>query len=116
LAIFKKLSEEAISLDENAKAAIRISCFLSISDKAKEVLKENGYTLSNDSEDFLSQLAVILQENNALFPITKSLTTYQVELLQKVFWPNMHLRHMMYTEGGINMTKSFLRRSYKWAI
>lgn len=104
---FKSLSEEACLLNEDTKTAIRASCFLTISDRAKEILKENNIILSNDSEEFLSQLSVVLIQNGSLFPLTKTLTEEQLNIMQKMFWPNMHLRHLLYTEGGDNMTKTF---------
>ena len=104
---FKKLSQEAISLNPDAQAIIRVSCLLTISDKEKKVLEEGGYAFSNDSEDFLSDIAVILQKNQGLFPITPVLTQNQLALLEKAFWPTMHLRHMIYTEGGMAMTSTF---------
>lgn len=104
---FMTLSQEAKALDENIQAVTKASCFLTISDKAKEVLKTAGHVLSNDSEEFLTQLVPLLKENNSVFPLTKNLTLDQLDLLQKVYWPNMHFRHMLYTEGGDNMTKTF---------
>jgi hypothetical protein len=105
---FKQLSEEARLFDEAKKAAIRAGCFLTISDKAKEILKKNNIILSNDSEEFLSQLSVELIKNRLLFPLTQNLTDEQLNIIQKMFWPNMHLRHMLYTEGGDSMTKTFV--------
>lgn len=104
---FKVLSEEAKALDENTQVDVKASCLLATSDKAKEVLKESGHVLSNDSEEFLSQLTPLARENNSIFPLTKSLSVNQLDLLQKVYWPSMHFRHMLYTEGGDNMTKTF---------
>lgn len=105
--VFKALSEEAKALDENIQADIKASCFLTISDKAKEALKSAGHVLSTDSEEFLSQLASLARENNSIFPLTKNLNREQLNLLPKVYWPNMHFRHMLYTEGGDNMSKTF---------
>lgn len=104
---FKILSAEAQSLDENIKTVVKTSCFLASSDKAKEVLKAAGYVLSDDTEEFLTQLIPVLQKNKAIFPLTKNLTEAELQLLQKVYWPNMHFRHMLFTEGGDNMTKTF---------
>lgn len=105
---FEELVREAKLLDKNERVAVRVSCFLTISEKAKAVLKEKSIYLSADSEVFLSQLPDVLIENPLLFPITCHLGMEQIMLLKKAFWPNMHLRHMLYTEGGDNMTKTFV--------
>lgn len=107
LDVFNRLSAEARSLNDDLKVSIKISCLLTINETIKQPLKENGYVLSNDSEEFLSQLMPVLSKNNSLLSLTKPLTAIQLNLLQKMFWPTMHFRHMLYTEGGDNMSKSF---------
>lgn len=104
---FCLLSEEARALDEDIQVAVKATCFLTISDKAKEMLKKSNIVLSNDSEEFLSQLSYLALENNSLFPLADSLTATQLKILSKMYWSNMHFRHMLYTEGGVNMTKTF---------
>lgn len=107
---FAALSEQARLLDEDIQAVIKVSCFLVISPKAKKameaVLKKTNGVMAEDSEDFLTQFAEVTQSNE-VFPLTKNLTPAQIALLQKVYWQTMHFRHMLYTEGSNNMTKTF---------
>ncbi len=105
--VFKELSKEAGSLKEDLKVSLKVSCLLTINEKIKQTLKDNGHNLSEDSEEFLSQLIPVLSKNNSLLSLTKPLTSIQLNILQKMFWPSMHFRHMLYTEGGENMTTSF---------
>ena len=70
-------------------------------------MKSNQFTVSSDSEEFLSQLAPILVKDPFLFPITENSSDNARKILSKIFWPLMHLRHMLYTEGGITMTQTF---------
>lgn len=104
---FNTLAKEVQSLDKDMQAAIKVSCFLVTSERAKEELAEIGIVLSDDSEEFLSQFAQVAKDDRKIFPITSSLNTQHLIYLQKLYWPNMHLRHMLYTEGGIAMTQSF---------
>src|SRR5579862_6696468 len=89
---FQRLSKEARSLDPDLCAAIRASCFLTmITGKTDKVLAENGYTLSKDSEVFLSELLpTVLMKNKAIFPLTQNMSDQQLSIMQKMFWPNMH--------------------------
>lgn len=107
---FKALSKEAKALPDAVKEVIRASCFLSINEKIKNAVTEAGLQLSassaNDNEKFLSHLAVFLQERPQLLPLTSVLTSEQIEMLRKVYWPDTHFRHLLYTEGGDNMTQS----------
>lgn len=107
LSVFKTLSEEARSLSADLRASITASCLLTINDTVMQALKENGHVLSNDSEEFLSQLIPVVSRSNSLLPLARPLTPVQLNILQKMFWPTMHFRHMLYTEGGDNMSKSF---------
>ena len=109
---FVELAKEAQSLDEDARAAIRASCFLSVNEKMKLAVGTAGFSLTThaekDSEIFLSELAVILQQNKKLIPVASVLSSAQVELFLKMYWPRLHLRQLKFTEGGINMTDSYL--------
>jgi len=107
LSVFETLSEKARSLSADLKVSIKASSFLTMNDTITHTLKENGYILSKDSEEFLTQLVPILSKNNSLLPLARSLSPAQLTILQKMFWPGMHFRHMLYTEGGDNMSKSF---------
>jgi len=105
---FNRLSAEANALSDDMKMTVRVTCFLTLTETAKtKVRLRAGEIASNDAEQFLSQLSSVLIQNRNEFPILKSLSVEQLSLLQKAFWPNMHFRHMMFTEGGINMTRSF---------
>ncbi len=107
---FSALSLEARALDSDVKALIRVSCFLYMNHSLKQTLKKHEYTLSTDSEEFLSQFASAISLNEELSAeceATKALTVSQRQLFPKMFWLNMHFRHMLYTEGGDSMTKTF---------
>lgn len=104
---FKKLAAEAQALDKDILVCIKVSCFLVPSDTARSELKNTGITLSNDAEEFLSQFSLVAKEDRKIFPITSQLNIKQLDLLRKLYWPNMHLRHMLYTEGGEAMTISY---------
>jgi hypothetical protein len=104
---FEKLSTEARNLSDDEKSVIRLGCLLTTTDKARRLLMERNP--SNDSEEFLTQLATWLDADfnvQSLFPIAQGLTAVQTEMLTKMYWPNTHLRHMLQTEGGDNMTAS----------
>ncbi len=104
---FKCLSAEAAKLSKLEKEALRVTCFLTITDKAKDVLgKEAELKMSHDSEEFLSELVRLPQEKTARFPLLAALSQEGQELLQKAYWPRTHLRHMLYTEGGNAMFAS----------
>ncbi len=104
---FTMLAEEAKALSEDVKIVIRVSCFLSINEQSKTMLVR--YNLSNDSEEFLTQLADLLNKEDIkhLLPITQELTETQLQLLRKIYWPKMHLRGMVQTEGYDNITANF---------
>ncbi len=107
---FVQLSQEARSLDEDTKTLIRASCFLYMNDPLKKTLNENGYALSTDTEEFLSQFAEAIYKDSKLSAscfATMALSENQCKLMTKMYWPNMHFRHMLYTEGGDSMTKTF---------
>jgi hypothetical protein len=102
---FEVLAEEAQALPANVVTIIKLSCLLTITEKAKSTMQIS----LNDSEEFLTRLADVLQDPAArqLLPIAKTLTPAQAAVLKKIYWPNMHLRHMLQTEGGDNMTATF---------
>jgi hypothetical protein len=105
---FHEISVDAKTLEEDEKAVIRLSCLLTLTAKARTLLRDKSP--SNDSEEFLTQLAGWLDTDDqvkSLFPIAHDLTSKQTRLLTKMYWPNTHLRHMLQTEGGDNMTASF---------
>jgi hypothetical protein len=105
---FNEISVDAKTLDDDEKVVIRLSCLLTLTVKARTLLSDKSP--SNDSEEFLTQLAGWLDtdaEVKRLFPIAQDLTPEQTRLLTKMYWPNTHLRHMLQTEGGDNMTASF---------
>lgn len=108
---FQALSKEAKLLDVDIQTVIRMSCLLTVSDTAREsILEKTGRSLSKDSEEFLTEVAsclIEIEENKNLLPLTRNLTTSQVQLVQKIYWQNMHLRHLVCTEGGHNMVKTF---------
>lgn len=107
---FTQLSQEARSLDEDVKALTRASCFFYMHNQLKQALNENGYTLSTDSEEFLSQFSDTISKDTKLTllcPATAAFTDKQRKLFPKMFWPNMQFRHLLYTEGGDSMTKTF---------
>ena len=99
--------------DEEARLKLRADHAISISDEEYEELTKCinliGNKLSTDTEEFLTQISKLLAypKLRALLPIASSLTDDQAVLLSKVYWPNTHLRHMLQTEGGDNMTASF---------
>lgn len=103
---FDELSREANTLPASLKDSIRISCFLSINNHLKAVLKKNEIVLSEDSEEFLTQLIPVIMKKPELFEFSARLTTEQFSQLEKMYWPTTHCRHMMYTEGGDSMSAS----------
>ena len=105
--IFNQLSQEARNLSLDIQKVLEVSCFLTISLNARLVLLAKEHLVNDDSEIFLSDLAIYLKNDKALFPITSDLTNQQIALLQKIYWPCMHLRHMIYTEGNESMVTTF---------
>lgn len=107
---FDLLSKEAKNLDEDLKQAIRAGCFLTKSKPADAILEKHGIHPQEDSEAFLTQIAKlhpdILKE---VMPATKDLSEKQKELLVSMFWLNTHFRHMLFTEGGSNMTQNLCK-------
>lgn len=107
---FQKYSKAIHQLSNEELALLRLSCFFTISNKAKEVLRENNITFSEDSEEFLSDISEIIlrnyDKNKNLFPLTSNLTERQCKLLGKMYYRNLHLRHLMFAEGGVSMTES----------
>jgi hypothetical protein len=118
---FQALSKEAGELDKDAQAAIRASALLvmspqmkkicsncPITDELRQTLKNNGLSqsMSDDSEEFISQFAILAALHPELTPMTKALTLAQNKLIKKAFWPQLHMRWLYSTEGGNNMTRS----------
>ncbi|OGT40966.1 MAG: hypothetical protein A3F13_01610 [Gammaproteobacteria bacterium RIFCSPHIGHO2_12_FULL_40_19] len=106
---FDSLSAEARAMSDDLKIAVKATCFLTLSENAKKVaVAPTDKTFSTDSEEFLSQLCgESLALNKMIFPVLSTLTESQLSLMTKAFWPNMHFRHMLFTEGGVQMTKTF---------
>jgi hypothetical protein len=104
---FSQLAEEAKNLPHKAKAVIRASCFLTMNEKLKNSLAP--YQLSNDSEEFLTQLSDLLihQDVKHLIPVLSNFDSDCLQLLRKIYWPRMHLRAMIQTEGFDNITAEF---------
>lgn len=106
---FNRLAAEAKALNEDVKTVVRLSCLFTISKKAREIVTQHG-VMTDDSEEFLTEVAggIIKEEiNKNEFPITSDLTTTQIGLLIKIYWPKMHLRGMIQTEGPDNITARF---------
>jgi hypothetical protein len=108
-ASFSALRREVASFSVDVQDVIRATSFLSISVKAKEILKNAGLTLSDDSEVFLTQLAEASLQNPTLFPVIQELTPYQRTLLVKAYWPDTHFRHLLFLEGGENMVQMLVK-------
>ncbi len=81
---------------------LRASCFLAKSDKAEALFKKNVpyATVPADSEKFLT---VTISECPFIYPVFNELPKYLSRLMQFVYLPDTHARHMLYTEGGDNM-------------
>lgn len=103
---FERLLEDASSLTDDMKVSLRAGCFLTINNTIKEILDKESLGYPSDSEMFLSWLMPELQKNPSLLPISSKLTQNQLAIMQKMFWPGAHFRHMLFTEGGDAMTKS----------
>ena len=104
---FSQLAQEAKSLTDETRQVIRASCFLTINEKLKTSLAE--FNLSKDSEEFLTQLSELLVKQNIkhLIPLLRSFDEDSLQLLRKIYWPKMHLRAMIQTEGFDNITANF---------
>jgi hypothetical protein len=109
---FDSLAKKANKLTDDQKTTIRVSCILTLSNPAKEIFAEFiSKDDLNDSEKFLTQAALVLENRNELLPGTKELSPLQRKLLKFCYWPDSHFRHMMFTEGGENMFLSLQKAS-----
>jgi hypothetical protein len=120
---FQALHQEALKLGKEVQEVVRATAFLIKSpqmtnvcqaylfDDARLAFRKNNLSvdISSDSEEFLSQFAVIAAEVIMLTPITSTLNESQRSLLLKAFWPNTHMRWLYSTEGGCNMTRDLQR-------
>lgn len=100
------LAKHAYEHDIHLKEAIRISCFLTINDSLKRTV---GPLMGDvkDSEIFLSQLASLICEGAVELPLTEQASPETKQHLKTLFYPGMHFRHMLFTEGGVAMFKTF---------
>jgi hypothetical protein len=97
---FKKLATILEIQSNDAKAALEISCFIAMSDKAKILATNAKIKFSMDSEKFLSDT---IAQCPQIFPAISLLNPRAKKLMASIFLPDTHGRHMLYTEGGKNM-------------
>lgn len=97
---FQKLSGYFAGLSTAEKEAVGASCFLAISDKAREAAAKVNAKISFDSEKGLSD---IMYQCPQILPIFSLLSEEAQKLIPLIYMPDTHARHMLYTEGGNNM-------------
>lgn len=104
---YMDLAFEYSQLPNDLLRCLRASCFLTINDGIKTRFNKLNITdYPADSEAFLTWLVPKLKSNPQLLPIARPFSEAQFDILQKMYWPNTHFRHMLYTEGGNGMTSS----------
>ena len=106
---FSALSHMLQVQPQAIQMAIEASCFITISEKAKDLAKQAGAPYTNDSEKFLT---VVMQQCPNIFPIRNALDKSSQPILPLLYLQDTHARHMLYTEGGDNMFQS-LRKKIK---
>lgn len=106
---FSRLRNMLAALSADEVHAIRTTCFLSISENAKDTFREKGLQPNSDSEAFLSQLAENLAQHPDLMPATCVLSSNQRSILSKAYWPETHFRHLLFLEGGSNMVSDLVK-------
>lgn len=97
---FSALFQLLNSQSQSVKMAIEASCFITMSEKAKNLAKQAGAKYSYDSEKFLTD---VMQQCPNIFPIRNALNKSSQALLPLLYLQDSHARHMLYTEGGNNM-------------
>jgi hypothetical protein len=109
---FEKLTQETKNLNEDQKAIIRTTCFLTISQQSIAALKLKGIEPSKDSEVFLTQVAALAETSPDIMPAIDALSISQRASLIKAYWYETHFRHLLFLEGGENMVRE-LRKGIK---
>lgn len=104
---FEVLSRFLNRLSPAAKHVIEITCFLTISDHAKDLAKTNNAKFSPDSEKFLTDT---ITQCIDIYPAVALLNAEAKNLLPAAYLPDTHGRHMLYTEGGNNMFAELRKR------
>jgi hypothetical protein len=127
---FNRLCDEAAQLNQDERAAIRATCFLTKSQHADSLLDQVDLNPPRDSEAYLTWLArlgVLYEsaENHGVgeiqfAPAIAGLSPAQRQLLSPCFPVDTHLRHMLYTEGSARMFQNLMAmdnaglRLFRW--
>lgn len=82
------------------QAAMKATCFITISDKAKALAKQSAFLFSPDSEKFVTD---VVSQCPQIYPLYTELESEAQQALPYAFLKDSHGRHMLYTEGGNNM-------------
>lgn len=99
---FAVLANKLQILSETERAALRLTCFFTLSDLAKSRLKDKDISYTNDSEIFLSEMSLLSTETlKRLFPLFRSelINDGVITTLQLAYWPGAHARHFYFLEG-----------------
>ncbi len=104
---FAILAKGAYALNDDLKHAIRISCILTVNDYFRRIFESFKIEIK-DSEMFLSTLAGMIHRGEIQLPLTDAASPETKKYLTALFYPGMHFRQMLFTEGGTGMFE-FLR-------
>jgi len=111
---FDALALDLKKLSTDELTALRVSCLLTTSIEAKDILKNNKFTPPEDSEEFLTWVAAIQPNDNRpinSLPIAKTLTEKQKDTLLQLYPANAHFRWLLYTECGLATPKAIFELS-----
>ena len=115
---YKKISNKVVSLSNKEYEALRVAIIVASLAKSKYAMTEakqyfDENNIPNDSIDFLSYT---VNNNMKMYPLLRRYLDNNPDksfLFKVTLSSKMHLRHMIFTEGGIGMFK-YLREKIKY--